>query len=392
MSTRTVRTRLAKIIAFCLGSLLACPALGQTKPVKLDVPYVPTNTNAVEAMLKLAKVTPEDYVFDLGCGDGRIVIAAAKDFKARGFGVDLDPKRISESNDNAAKAGVTDRVKFKLEDIMVTDVYEASVVALFLLDSVNLRLRPRLLAQLKPGARVVSNSFHMADWKPDKTIRVTDAYNGSIHLWIVPAPAGGVWTWKTKTAEGEIANSLDLRQQFQVLTGSVRFPQGGEVPIANASLVGKQIAFTASPRIGDKEVEIAYEGTVEGDSIKGTQKWASGPSAGTYPWTATRQRVDVIGRWQVVAPEHADDNGTLQIQRKDGGILATYVREKKPQEELALPNFYLWGSSLRFEVASDGAALVFTGRLTGDSGEGSVSVGREGGQASAWKAKRLPAK
>jgi len=391
MSPEVRRMWLGAIIAFWVVGLAAAPALcEETEPVELDVPYVSTRPEAVEAMLKLAKVTSKDYVFDLGCGDGRIVVAAAKDFKARGFGVDLDPQRIRESNENATKAGVTDRVKFKLADIMVTDVREANVVAIFLLNSVNLRLRPRLLDQLKPGSRVVSNGFHMADWKPDKVLRHEEAYDGVIYLWVVPAPVGGTWQWKTKTSEAEISNSLKLEQQFQALSGAVRFPNQ-EVPIAEVSLAGKQIQFSAAPRIAEKEVKIVYQGTVEGDAIQGTQKWLTGPSAGTYPWTASRQPLDITGRWQVRAPERADNNGTLRIQRKDKSLLATYVRDKKPQEELALPAFYVWGSSIRFEIPSDRTGLVFTGSLTADTGSGTVS-GDAVEKQTRWTAKRVAEK
>ena len=393
MSSKLLWTRLAMVLAFSAWGVSASPAgEAETKPVNLDVPYVPTHQEAVDAMLKLAKVTSADYVFDLGCGDGRIVVTAAKKYKARGFGVDLDPERIRESNENAEKAGVTERVKFKLADIMDTDIREATVVALFLLDSVNLQLRPRLFAQLKPGSRVVSNTFHMADWKADEVLRHGKAYSGIIHLWIIPAPVGGTWQWKTN-ASGEAAapTSLKLHQQFQKVTGVVRFPGGAEVPIADVSLSGKQIKFSATPSIAGKEVKIVYEGTVAGDAMKGTQKWLTGPSAGTYPWTAKRDPLTITGRWQIKAPQHADDNGTLTIRRREGGLVATYVRDRNPREELSLPAFYVWGSDIRFEIPSGHKPLVFTGSLAGDAGSGTASVGPEGAKTR-WTAKRLAGK
>ncbi|HET9478619.1 MAG TPA: class I SAM-dependent methyltransferase, partial [Pyrinomonadaceae bacterium] len=137
----------------------------QTKEVKKDVPYVPTPQNVVDEMLKLAKVTKDDVVYDLGCGDGRLVITAVKKFNAkRGFGVDIDPQRITESNANAKAAGVTDRVEFAVQDLFQTDLKDATVVTLYLLPEVNLRLRPKLLNELQPGTRVVSHSFDMGDW------------------------------------------------------------------------------------------------------------------------------------------------------------------------------------------------------------------------------------
>ncbi len=149
-----------------------------------DVPYVPTRQELVEQMLKLAGVKKGDTVYDLGCGDGRIVITAAQKFGAHGVGVDIDPERIKEANENAKKAGVTDRVKFVQANLFDADIRPATVVTLYLLPSVNLKLRPKLLKDLKPGTRIVSNSFDMGDWKPDKTLD----FNGrNLYLWIVPA-------------------------------------------------------------------------------------------------------------------------------------------------------------------------------------------------------------
>lgn len=167
------------------------PATPQVKPatpeVKRDVPYVPTPQNVVDEMLRLANVSKDDVVYDLGCGDGRLVITAVKNFGARrGFGVDIDPERISDSNANAKAAGVTDRVKFAVQDLFQTDLKEASVVTLYLLPEVNLRLRPKLLSELRPGTRVVSHSFDMGDWKPDKTITVQPG-GQRLHLWTIPA-------------------------------------------------------------------------------------------------------------------------------------------------------------------------------------------------------------
>jgi len=157
-----------------------------------DVPYVPTTPEAVEAMLKLAGVTTSDVVYDLGCGDGRIVIAAAKNYGARGVGIDINPVRIREAKENAKKAGVEHLVRFEENDLFQADFHEATVVTLFLLPEVNLKLRPRLLAQLKPGSRIVSNTFDMGDWKPDKEATVgnaddEDSYlSHRLYLWIVP--------------------------------------------------------------------------------------------------------------------------------------------------------------------------------------------------------------
>lgn len=156
-----------------------------------EVPFVPTTEEAVEAMLKLADVKKSDVVYDLGCGDGRIVIAAAKAFGARGVGIDIDPVRIAEAKENAKKAGVEKLVRFEEKDLFEADIHEATVVTLFLLSGVNMRLRPKLLADLKPGTRVVSNTFDMGDWKPEKEITVgsDDAafLSHILYLWTIPA-------------------------------------------------------------------------------------------------------------------------------------------------------------------------------------------------------------
>ncbi len=155
----------------------------QSAPRTPDVPFVPTSQTLVVEMLKLANVTKADTVYDLGCGDGRIVIAAAKQFGAHGVGVDINPERIQEANENARRAGVADKVKFIEGDLFTADIRPATVVTLYLLPSVNLKLRPRLLAELKPGTRVVSHSFDMDDWKPDKTI---DVDGSQLYLWAIP--------------------------------------------------------------------------------------------------------------------------------------------------------------------------------------------------------------
>ena len=156
-----------------------------------DVPYVPTTEEAVKAMLKLADVKKTDVVYDLGCGDGRIVIAAAKDFGAHGVGIDINPVRIGEAKENARKAGVENLVRFEENDLFQADIHEASVVTLFLLADINLKLRPKLLRDLKPGTRLVSNTFDMGDWKPDKEATVgedgqEEFLSKRLYLWIVP--------------------------------------------------------------------------------------------------------------------------------------------------------------------------------------------------------------
>jgi SAM-dependent methyltransferase len=158
-----------------------------------DVPFVPTTDEAVQAMLKLADVKKTDVVYDLGCGDGRIVVAAARDFGAHAVGIDIDPQRIAEAKENAKKAGVENLVRFEENDLFEADIHEATVVTLFLLSDVNLKLRPKLLKDLKPGTRIVSNTFDMGDWTAEKRIIVGDPdesfyLSRRLFLWTVPRP------------------------------------------------------------------------------------------------------------------------------------------------------------------------------------------------------------
>jgi SAM-dependent methyltransferase len=181
--------------AFFIAALLAA-SLGDAQNPSTsrepDVPYVPTTETAVKAMLRLARVKPTDIVYDLGCGDGRIVIAAAKNYGARAVGIDIDPARIREAKENARRAGVEDRVEFREQDLFQADFHDATVVTLFLLPAINKRLRAQL-ENLKPGTRIVSNTFEIGDWKPARTLRVKsdphdDYYFGSrgLFLWVVP--------------------------------------------------------------------------------------------------------------------------------------------------------------------------------------------------------------
>lgn len=186
-SKRTAQTLLAAILLS--ATLLQAQNSPKRQP---DVPYVPTTEEAVQAMLKLAGVQKTDVVYDLGCGDGRIVIAAAKNFGARGVGIDINPERIKEARENAKKAGVEHLVRFEENDLFQAKISDATVVTLFLLSTINLKLRPKLLADLKPGTKVVSNTFDMGDWKAEREANVggddnEDGYlSRKLFLWTIP--------------------------------------------------------------------------------------------------------------------------------------------------------------------------------------------------------------
>jgi len=174
-------------VVFVLIGVIVTPAVAQTAtqaPLRSpDVIFVPTPQEVVDAMLKVAKLTASDVLYDLGSGDGRIPITAAKTYGARAVGIDIDPQRIREATENAKAAGVTDKVKFLNQDLFTTDISEASVVTLYLLPSLNVKLMPKLMKELKPGTRIVSHAFDMGDWKPEQTLNV----NGrTIYYWTIP--------------------------------------------------------------------------------------------------------------------------------------------------------------------------------------------------------------
>jgi SAM-dependent methyltransferase len=162
-----------------------------TTTVEKDVPYVPTNERVVQEMLKVAKVTKNDLLYDLGCGDGRIVITAAKQYGARGIGIDIDPERIKEAEENARIAGVSDRVTFMQGDLFKADIRDATVVTMYLLPAVNMKLRPKLLGDLRPGTRIVSHNYDLGDWAPRQKLRVNvGSVEHDVYFWVVPQRTG----------------------------------------------------------------------------------------------------------------------------------------------------------------------------------------------------------
>ena len=260
------------LLTFSL-SLAAASAFAQaqaTKPFEpqvgqpgKDVVWVPTPQALVDKMLELAAVTPQDYLMDLGSGDGRTVITAAKR-GVQALGIEYNPDMVDLSVRNAAAAGVSDKAKFVKADLFQTDLSKATVITMFLLPSINLQLRPKILA-LKPGTRVVSNTFTMEDWQPDEKFTVEPCSQWCTALfWIVPAKVDGTW----QSAQG----NLTLQQQFQMVTGTM-----GSTPITNGKLRGDQFTFTA----GGSQ----YTGRVNGNRIEGTVAASAGQKTA---WQATR--------------------------------------------------------------------------------------------------------
>jgi hypothetical protein len=275
-----VESRMRRLVLVLCLLVVAIPVLAQTpqeakqKPFQpqvgqggKDVVWVPTPQALVEKMLDMAQVTPQDFVMDLGSGDGRTVITAAKR-GARAMGIEYNPDMVELSKQNAARAGVSDRAEFMKADLFETDLSKATVITLFLLPDINRKLRPKIL-DLKPGTRVVSNTFTMEDWDPDETATVDGECTSwcTALFWIVPAKAAGVWT----TSGGE----LNLTQTFQMLSGTLR-NGSGTVEITDGRLRGDRIGFTAGAT--------TYTGKVNGTTIEGTATTGSA----SVRWTATR--------------------------------------------------------------------------------------------------------
>jgi SAM-dependent methyltransferase len=234
------------------------PAPVAPSELDLDVPYVPTPRPVVEAMLDLAELTPSDYLIDLGSGDGRIVVAAARR-GARALGVDIDPARVSEGYAAAQLANVQQRTSFRRQDIFETPIREATVVTTYLLPAINMRLRPRLLTELRPGTRLVTHAFAMGDWRPDEH-RVIDGRD--IYLWIVPAAAEGTWT----LTDGNARSVLTLNQLFQRVGGTLT-GGGRTLELTDVALRGTRLSFTAGGR--------TYVGRIEDNRIVGEGGWSA---------------------------------------------------------------------------------------------------------------------
>ena len=267
-------------------AVVACVAAPFTACAQFsyDVPYVPTPPVVVEEMLRLAEVGGDDFVIDLGSGDGRVVIAAVKKFGARGVGVDLDPERILESDYNASVAGVADRVAFHRQDLFKFAISQATVVTMYLLPSVNMRLRPRLLSELRPGTRIVSHDFDMEDWKPDAKSTVRK----NVFLWVVPARVEGRWQINLALPHGARSYELELKQKFQEIDGLARYDKK-VAGLWNARLTGERIQFTLVDDGGPLDSNLYFDGRVAGDVIEGVVLRGVGADQQKLPWRATRK-------------------------------------------------------------------------------------------------------
>jgi phospholipid N-methyltransferase len=248
-------------------------------------PYVPTPQIVVDEMLRIGKVGPNDFVVDLGSGDGVIVLTAAEKLKARGFGVDIDPELVKLSNNEAKKRGVADRASFQVQDVFKADISRATVVTLYLLPGMMMNLRPKILDELKPGTRVVSHDYHFDDWQPDDQftwdVPEKEAINGvpraTVYLWFIPAKVAGRWQVRVTGAAAD-RHELTLRQQFQNFSGADA--KGGK--LFATKLSGAEIAFSLQTAGGLHK----FKGRVNGDSMEGAVELPGGK--GPVKWSATR--------------------------------------------------------------------------------------------------------
>lgn len=298
-------TRKRFSVVFAAEMALACSVFLFTPPLFAqwddgpgEVPYVPTPTEVVEAMLKLGGAKAGDLVMDLGCGDGRIVVMAAQKFGARGVGVDINPERIKDAEANAKQAGVTDKVKFIENNLFNADLTGATLVTLYLLPDVNLRLRPKLLRELPVGTRIVSHSFDMGDWKADKMIEIGWR---KVYLWTItdeakkqfgePAGVDGEWTFTMPTPNGDSEAKLTLKTDGKKLTGSFLFPENRRLDIQDGGTVdGKVLKFTVKrdrPQGGFMIYKMT--GTVDGDKIQGTTETEMDGQPVSQSWSAKRK-------------------------------------------------------------------------------------------------------
>jgi hypothetical protein len=239
-------------------------AVAYVQDQHLDVVYVPTPRDTVNRMLQVAEVGPKDFLIDLGSGDGRIPIAAGR-LGARALGVELDPARIRDAELNAERAGVSDRVSFRQQNLFEADISQATVLTLYLLPSMNLRLRPKIL-DLRPGTRVVSHDFKIGDWKPD----LSEITHWRIHLWVVPARVAG--RWQVRSGDRTFVVAID--QSFQDIKGAA-MADNRTAPLRDARLRGAHIAFM----IDLDGQPVLFRGAVDGDRMK---------SRSGAEWTATR--------------------------------------------------------------------------------------------------------
>lgn len=279
------RRTLLTAALLCAGLVAAPARAADISELKTGGPYVPTPQSVVDSMLRIAAVTEKDYLIDLGSGDGVIVLTAARQYKASGMGVDIDPDLVKLSNASAQKSGVASRVRFVQEDVFKADLSKASVLTLYLLPGMMMNLRTKIFNELKPGTRIVSHDYHFGDWAPDDSVSfevpekesVTGVPRATVLLWYAPARVAG--SWEVNTAAGE-TYQLALKQRFQSLEGSAT-SAGKPAKALTPTLRGTDISFG----LADGKGIVRFTGRVNGESMEGT---VDAPGKVRERWTATR--------------------------------------------------------------------------------------------------------
>lgn len=366
-------------------SRAATPGTNAT-PQKSSIPYVPTRHDTVRDLLWMADVSTNDVVYDLGSGDGRVVIAAVRDFHAhRAVGIELDAKLVQESRSNAAAAGVADRVEFIQGDLFAQDFSAASVVVLYLGHRPNLDLRPHIIRTLKPGARVVSHGFGMGEWMKDKRFDVRTPHLGmygemfnefrnnpdvpdfddrsdrrnydTLSAWIVPAPVAGVWRGKVRTEAGERELKLTLHQRLSDVSGSFQLQEPTDLAgSVTADLWGDNLRCWCIPtNTPGYPNQMWIDGHVQGDSLSGgLRRWQGTNSIETL-WTARRDQTDFTGTWEWLGASNAPVQ--FKIERRNGLLTATCTdknREKNAWRDDTKPatvlDIYDFGGGFYFTL------------------------------------------
>ena len=399
MSARLWRSVLVAVV---LAAGVWYLATSSERPPRVgDVPYVPSRALVVDRMLEMAGTGPEDVVYDLGSGDGRIVIRAAERFGAAAVGYELDADLVEESRSNAANAGVYERVEFVHGDLFEADLGRATVVTLYLLPTVNLQLRPKLLAELGPGTPVVSQSFDMAEWQPDGADVVPLDPPAELYLWFIPAPMGGVW----EGTVGEEPVTLRLVQSFQQVEGEL-LVSGEAVPVVGR-VEGERVRLEASRGPAGLPGRWLIGGTVAEDVVEGTVRVEGGPREGERSLSARRTPASAAGTWDVGAAEGPFvSQWTMRIEG-DGRDWRAWRRFPRagervvgnerlpgasvppatdPERERPMRDFYVWGGSVYFVVGDAGGRVAYRGLLDGDTMLGTVLD--EAGSIRQWVGRR----
>ncbi len=341
-------------------------------PLRSSIPYVATRNDAVRDMLWMANVAKGDVVYDLGSGDGRIVIAAIRDFGARrAVGIEIDPQFIRQSRENAEKADVTNRVEFIQGDLFTGDFRQASVVTLFLGHEPNIKLRPKLLGMLKPGTRIVSHQFAMGEWQPDKTLTVRTVYFGmyseawlpfmdnphvpgytgneshfgssdKVSMWVVPARFAGIWRGKIATADGPQDCQLILHQRLSEVSCTFQAASRTNLTgIARVDAWGDHARFVCNP---STRSELRFDGHVHEDTMQGTLSVYGQPEQ--QAWKAQRDQADFAGTWEWPSAS-GPRSVRLRIEKRDGHWTAVYLDR---DQSAPVTDFYDCGGGFYFTL------------------------------------------